>query len=39
MSVVKVSSTAHNDGYLGRLAESLQQLERLNSREMMLHGQ
>jgi len=38
MSVVKVSTTAHNDGYLRRLAES-QQLKRLNSSEMMLPGQ
>jgi len=28
MSVVKVRSTARNDCYLGRLAESLQQLKR-----------
>jgi len=40
MSVIKVSSIAHNDGYLvDRLAESLQQLKRLNSGEMMLPGQ
>jgi len=39
MSVVKVSSTAHNDCHLGRLAESLQQLKRLNSRGMTLPGQ
>jgi len=30
MSLVKVTSTAHNDCYLGRLAESLQQLKQLN---------
>jgi len=29
MLVVKFSSTGHNDGYLDRLAESLQQLKRL----------
>jgi len=34
LSVVKVSSTAHNDCYLGRLAESLQELKRLNCRGM-----
>jgi len=39
MSVVKVSSTAHNDCYLGRVAESLEQLKRLNSRGMTLPGQ
>jgi len=38
MSAVKVSSTAHNDCYLGRLAESLQQLKWLNSRCMKLPG-
>jgi len=39
MSLVKVRSTAHNDCYLGRHAESLQQLKRLNSRGMTLPGQ
>jgi len=41
MSVVKVSSTAHNDGYLDldRLAKNVQELKRLNSNEMMLPGQ
>jgi len=39
MSVVKVSSTAHNDCYLGRFAESFQQRKRLNSRGVTLPGQ
>jgi len=39
MSVVKVSSTAHSDCYLGRRAESLQQLKPLNSHGMTLPGQ
>jgi len=39
MSLVKVSSTAHNDCYLARLAESLQLLKRLNSRGMTLPRQ
>jgi len=39
MSIVYVSSTAHNDCYLGRLAKSLQQLKRLNSCGRSLPGQ
>ena len=39
MSAVKVSSTAHNDGDQDRLAENLQQIERLNSHKIMLPGQ
>jgi len=38
MSVVNISSTAHNNCYLGRLAQSQEQLKRLNSRGMALPG-